>query len=115
MVRTRKLWIRKIKQSVSKVKKLENQWRKTVEFEKKKQLWAKNRYKDLSSKKTTLNKKITEWRTACWLSKKKLLMKQKNDAYKKWKAQQAKNNKEKNKGKCEKKDSQKAKTAKINK
>ena len=115
MVRTRKVWSKKIKRSVTKVKKLENQWRKMVEIEKKRQLWAKNRYKALSSKKTTLNKKITEWRTACWLKTKKELLRQKNVAYKKWKAQQAKNNKEKNKGKCEKKDSQKAKTAKINK
>ena len=99
MVRTRKVWINKIKKSIRKVKKLEKQWRKNTEVQKKRQLWAKNRYKDLASKKTTLNKKITEWRTACWLSKKKELMKQKNAAYKKWKAQQAKNNKEKNKGK----------------
>ena len=115
MVSTRKVWIRKIKHAVKKVRRLEKQWRKNVDIQKKKQLWAKNRYKDLSSRKTTLNKKITEWRTACWLSKKKDLMKQKNAAYKKWKAQQTKDNKEKNKAKSEKKSCIKSKTQKMNK
>ena len=45
-----------------------------VDIEKKRQIWAKNRYKALSSKKTTLNKKITEWRTASWLKTKKELL-----------------------------------------
>lgn len=110
MVKTRKIWVKKIKSSISKVKKLEKQWRKFVEVRKKRELWAKNRYKGLASRKTTLNKKIVEWRTACWLRRKKELLKQKNIAYRKWKAQQSKVNKEKNKDKKEKKSACNSKT-----
>ena len=85
MVRTRKIWISKIRRSINIVKKYEKQWRKFVEIRKKRELWAKTRYKDLASRKTTLNKKITEWRTANWLRIKKELLKKKNAAYKKWK------------------------------